>query len=165
VRRRAIVRCLPFDEELRASIDGVIIALGVNGMSEDETDTDALNGNAQPKSSPKILRRRKLRWVSNDISLLMDAVESYRAAVADSAFYDARGNKALERRFNPHSINEKSLPVKGLPRNWYDQTFYQSLYPHERKKLRQASKVDLPFLVSCFFFFFANLQNKIQQSF
>jgi hypothetical protein len=79
----------------------------------------------------------------------MDAVESYRLTVSDSALYDARGNKALERRFDPHSVNEKSLPVKKLPRNWYDRAFYQGLHQHEKRKLNCTSKVNLPFLVRC----------------
>jgi hypothetical protein len=123
----------------------VVVALGVNGMSDDETDVDEA---PDCRSAPKILRRRKLRWLSNDVSLLMDAVESHQSVVSDSALYDARGNKALQRRFEPRSTNDKSLPVKGLPRNWYDQLFYKGLQPHEKKRLGRAPKVDLPFLVS-----------------
>jgi hypothetical protein len=141
------LRYLSLDEDLRRSIDNVIVTLGVKGMSDDETDSD---GSKQSRSAPKTLRRRKLWWLSNDVSLLMDAIESYRPAVSGSALFDARGNKALERRFEPHNINDQSLPVSGLPRNWYDRSFYQNLHMHEKKKLHRASDVDLPFLVSCY---------------
>lgn len=139
MRRRALLPAIDVDKDTKKAIANILYTLGTSGMSDDETDSE-------PGVIPKVVRRRKLNWLSEDVSAIMHALESYRPCVRESPLYDDRGNKPLKRRYVQSCIRT-SRPVTGLPLNWYDEEFIRSLSRFELQRLEIAPKERLPFLV------------------
>lgn len=130
-----------FEEGISNQIGAILRKLGMTGMSDDETDTEK-------NVLPKVVRRRKLRWLSDDVSRLMEAIETYRPAVENSILFDPRGNKPLKRLWEPRTTDRLRLPVRGLPMNWYDSDFRRKLTPSERRNLAWQAREEVPDLVS-----------------
>ena len=128
------------DKPRKEAIKEVICTLGAPGMSEDETDPEQ-------DIIPKIVRRAKHEWLSDEVSMLMHSVETYGTFAQASRLYDSRGNKPLKRLLH-NSPLKKGKPITGLPMNWYDASFYRRLMDYEKRKLGAAPFKAIPVLVS-----------------
>jgi hypothetical protein len=136
-RRVAIAEGAGIEDTIACSVINVLAMLGPKGTSDDETDGE---------ESPKVVRRRKLEWLSDDVSLLMKTLETYEPRRRRRQFV-TRGNSALRRRFRPNSVDEARAPVKKLPQNFYEKQWLQSLLPAARKGLGVKAVFPLPGLV------------------
>lgn len=134
----AIAEGAGIEHTVSHSISKILAMLGPKGTSDDETDGEGC---------PKVVRRRKLAWLSEDVSQLMWAVDTYESERRRRQFV-TRGNTALERHYQYASIDEARAPVKHLPRNLYDTKWLQNLPPSTRKGLGiKKTEVPLPELV------------------
>lgn len=105
-------------------------------MSEDESDRETKRTNKEYS----VLRPV---WRSNEVSdwlHVMDLVYVSSRFAADGR--PTRG-KWIRDRVRSTGINQHSKPVPGLPRNFYDRGWLESLTPEERKALRMDGAIDL----------------------
>lgn len=131
-RKDAISKYLDNNPELWAAIAKISLRLGPDGVSSDETD----NGIGM-----KTTKRVRKAWLSQDISDIWRVVEAYHQERTEGE--NRRGNKQLSR--NPVSSRQSfHMLVKGLPRNYYDDIWYQSRTPAEMKALRAQPPEALP---------------------
>lgn len=129
------------DPERWDSIHKMIGRLGVEGMSGDESDSP-------PVSKPKTLRRIELPWIDLSISHLFKSLETYESAVRQENMLEQIGNSSLKRHWEAGRKELRSTPVPGLPRNWYDDLWFQGLTTGARSMLSARKDVDIPSLVS-----------------
>jgi hypothetical protein len=132
IRKDIIYKYLDNNPDLWAAIARISLRLGTDGVSSDETDEDI---------GVKSVRRIRKGWLSQDISNVWRVVEAYHQERTKGE--NRRGNKPLLR--DPVSLhNSFHLPVKGLPRNYYDDIWYQSLTPSELRALHARASDVLP---------------------
>lgn len=128
--------------EVKAGLREMINLLGTQGMSDDETEKE-VEGVPKP-AIPKVVRRRKLRWLSPDVSAVMHDIDSFRPTLQRSSLFDNRGNKPLKREIQHFVLNTQSIPVKSLPKNWYDGDFIRSQTDVEFKNLKVSHGREIP---------------------
>jgi len=104
--------------------------LGKNGQSSDESDGEM-----------HIVRVKD--WWSAEVQRLLEFIDSNRSTVT------ILGTQRPGTR--PHCHTQSQLAprsmcgaVPGLPKNFYNQTWYQSLRSEQRKKLKALSAIELP---------------------
>lgn len=126
-------------KEAREAVD----AVGVDGMSGEETDGEV-------STREKQLIRVPVRWINPELTRLFHAMDTWKAAVDDEGF-KARGNRPFIR---PSKSKEPATGTvrKGLPRNWYDDSWYRSQSDAKKVLLGAAAQRKIPALVSliCF---------------
>jgi hypothetical protein len=114
-------------------------------MSGEETD-------GEPSGREKQLVNVPVQWVSTDLSGLFHTVDTWRSAVADESFMRPRGNRPFNRLDKPKKAIAGKV-TNGLPRNWYDDTWYQGRSDAEKLIINAANPRLIPTLVSvCFVF-------------
>ncbi|KAI9455309.1 hypothetical protein HD554DRAFT_2178513 [Boletus coccyginus] len=138
-RKKIVLENRSRDPETWDAIHKIIIQLDVEGMSGDETDSS-------PKFTPKVLRRLELPWINPAVSQLFRAVESYESALRQENMTEQIGNSSLERRWEVARKDTKSRPVAGLPRNWYNDSWFQALTTGARSMLASSKDVSIPIL-------------------
>jgi hypothetical protein len=115
-------------------------AVGVDGMSGEETD-----GNISGRQ--KQLAQVPVRWINSELSHLFHNIDSWKSAITDEGFVNARGNRPFTR--SPTIKEPVSRKVtKGLLRNWYDDTWYKSQSDAQKRRLNPTSVRPIPTLVS-----------------
>jgi hypothetical protein len=125
----------------------VVDAIGPDGMSGEETD-DGYSGRE------KGLVRVPVRWVNPQLMELCHAVDTWRFSINEESFSTPRGNRPLPQL--PKSKEpEVGKVTKGLPRNWYDDTWYKSQSDPKKLQLKTAPPRPIPSLVSSICFLFA----------
>lgn len=131
------------DREQWGATQKVINAVGADGMSGEETDEP------QPRIA-KSLSRVPAAWISSELPSLFAVVDTYREAFRDELFVnDTRGNKPLPRSGRSKEPTNKIPFVKGLPRNYYDNRWFQAKGEGGQEHVTQNKKKrDLPILVS-----------------
>ncbi|TDL24057.1 hypothetical protein BD410DRAFT_802359 [Rickenella mellea] len=128
-------------------VDMMLKVLGSGGVSDDETDDDELPPATVLRPGNKTVRRVRLAWIAREITDLFDAVESYRDAHLHLKHRQARGQSAPARLFTPKRVDKERAPVHGLPRNWYNPTYYSTLKPSERRLLEELPELPIPTLL------------------
>jgi hypothetical protein len=124
-------------------------------MSGDETDV--------PSRQKKTLRRVALPWIDSTISDLFEAVDSYEEAVGDECLLPiagkllpslvliyhgaVAGNRPLPRSYHPAATDKQYKAIPKLPRNWYDNDWYQTRLPGFRSLLDVGPPIPIPNLV------------------
>ncbi|KAF8550594.1 hypothetical protein OG21DRAFT_1525019 [Imleria badia] len=117
----------------------IITRLDVEGMSGDETDS--------PHGfNPKVLRCLEFPWINPTISHLFKALESYEPALRLENMMEQIGNSPLERCWEAARKDIKSRVVAGLPRNWYDDSWFQGLSAGAHSVLTSRRDVGIPTL-------------------
>jgi hypothetical protein len=112
-------------------------------MSGDETETEASPG------VTKTVRRSRVPWINPEISELLHAVDSYNFAATLESLSAPKGNKMLTRLFESRKDDKRSHPVANLPRNFYDNGWYQARTKTEKCCLGAETKdIPIPKLVS-----------------
>ncbi|KAH7917484.1 hypothetical protein BV22DRAFT_1135370 [Leucogyrophana mollusca] len=117
-RKRIVKENRHKDPQVWDRVDAILTRLDVDGMSGDETDS--------PPQGPKKVRRMALFWRSDELSELFDAVESYSETFRAECMKVAVGNQRFTREFVSRNFDTTD-PVPGLPRNWYNDQWVQSL--------------------------------------
>ena len=129
------------DTEIWNRIKEIVRDLGVPGMSEDETETEA------SLDVPKTVRRSRVPWINPEISNILHAVDSYNLAAIKESLSVPKGNQMLNRLIE--SRHEKtSRAVANLPRNFYDDGWFQARTQTEKCLLGAGMDVPIPKLVS-----------------
>ncbi|KAF9232692.1 hypothetical protein BU15DRAFT_80961 [Melanogaster broomeanus] len=121
------------------TIRTIIECLDLEGMSGDETDSTS-------GVKPKVVRRVELPWISSAISTLFNSVESYESALREENMLEKIGNSSLERHFEARRKNGKATAVPGLPRNWYNDNWFQGLTHGAHSMLSACKDVPVPTL-------------------
>jgi hypothetical protein len=94
-----------------------------------------------------------VRWVNSDLVDLFHAVDTWQSAVNDECLVPTCGNRPLTRlHMSKESVVEHVM--KGLPRNWYDDTWYKSQSDPQKLVLSTRPSQPIPSLVSFRFPFF-----------
>ncbi|KAG2352804.1 hypothetical protein BDR07DRAFT_1497591 [Suillus spraguei] len=121
------------------TIGRIINRLDVNGVSGDETDTPI-------GATPKVVRRVGLPWLNPDVTQLLHAVESYAAATHEENMTIPIGNSSLPRVLEPKRTAQNSIAIQRLPRNWYNDNWYQANSTSARALLGARKSLILPTL-------------------
>jgi hypothetical protein len=113
-------------------------------MSGEETDGEV-------SGREKQLTRIPVRWINPELTDLFHAIDTWQSAINDESFTCPRGNRPLTR------LPTSKEPIvghvtKGLPRNWYDDTWYKSQSDPQKLLLRVKPSHLIPSLVGllCF---------------
>ncbi|KAH7903855.1 hypothetical protein BJ138DRAFT_1119983 [Hygrophoropsis aurantiaca] len=117
-RKRIIKENQSRDPQAWGQVQTILMYLGVDGMSGDETDS--------PPQAPKKVRRTALFWRNEELSTMFDAVESYNKALRAEQMKAPIGNQALPREFASRKY-DAAHPIPGLPRNWYSDQWVQGV--------------------------------------
>ncbi|KIK73067.1 hypothetical protein PAXRUDRAFT_21266 [Paxillus rubicundulus Ve08.2h10] len=112
--------------------------LDVEGMSGDETDYIL--------GTKKVVRRIELPWISPVISNLFKSIESYQSAFQEGNMLEKVGNTSLEHRWEAGRKVRKAAAIPGLPRNWYNDKWFQGLSPSAHLMLSVSKDVQVPSL-------------------
>ena len=108
-------------------------------MSGEETDGKVL-------TQEKQLIRVPVQWINPELRHLFHAMDTWKAAVDDEGF-KTRDNRPFIRP--PKSKEPATGTVtKGLPRNWYDNSWYRSQSDAKKVLLGAAAQRKIPVLVS-----------------
>jgi len=133
-QRRAMIIDQHFDgnPEFWTEVQDLLESLGSDGMSSDESDQEG---------PVKKLRRVRKGWVSEEVSGIWRVIECYhRDQTKDMS---TRGNSALERDFTSRCTSFNAVKA-GLPRNYYDGLWWQSLIVNDQLMLQPKSLQNLP---------------------
>src|SRR6266852_4142680 len=117
------------DPALWGGISQMMEYLGCDGMSSNETDNEASSGII------KAVRRVRKGWLSEEISEVWHTAETYHRAQTQGQ--SKRGNKPCRR--NPVPVEGQQSydrVTPGLPRNYYDSIWFQSLTHSDKLLLR-----------------------------
>jgi hypothetical protein len=147
VRRTRIVQeNFHRDPENWEQIKKIICDLGVPGMSGDETEMD-VSSNISPNVR-KTVRRSRIPWISSEISDLLHIVDSYDLAAKIESMALPRGNTMLTRLTDSRRDDKSSRAVGHLPRNFYDDGWYQAQTAIAKHHLNVEDDIPIPKLVS-----------------
>ncbi|KDQ49533.1 hypothetical protein JAAARDRAFT_200748 [Jaapia argillacea MUCL 33604] len=111
---------------------GALKRLGASGTSGDETDPG--------KHVIKRVRHVELGWRAPSLGSLMRTMDTYQPA-----WQSVRGNKRLPRKLEARATKYDRV-VSGLPRNWYNQAWLDSLTPSQRISLAMTPEEPIPVL-------------------
>ncbi|TDL14062.1 hypothetical protein BD410DRAFT_810027 [Rickenella mellea] len=143
-RTRIAAENLRNNPQLWEAIQDVLAQLTLNGVSSDESEWESPS--KETRTGNKTVRRIKLAWIAKEVTDLVDAVETYRDALRDEVNAQRRGNASPRRLFAWKEVNTTRQPVRGLPRNWYDDTWYKALQPGARSWLNAGKDRAVPVL-------------------
>jgi hypothetical protein len=125
------------DAALWSAIGEMKEYLGCDGMSSDETDQESSVGVI------KTVRRVRKAWLSEEISEVWRVADTYHRARTQGQ--SKRGNKSYKRNPVPaegHTSYNRVVP--GLPQNYYDVIWFQSLIESDKLLLRPLAPQSLP---------------------
>lgn len=114
-------------------------------MSGEETDDKPIQDPTQDRQ--KELIRVPVRWINPQLTDMFHVIDSWKGLERQESMAngegDLRGNKPLKRqaRSKPAVVGTHK---KGLPRNWYDDTWYKSIGPGKQGKLQKKSDRAIP---------------------
>lgn len=108
-------------------------ALGVDGMSSDETETERA-----PDGLKKVRRVAKV-WLSGTVSAMWENIESYH----HHRLEPRKGNRAFGRICAPKN-SSTAKAVRGLPRNLYNPLWWTSLILVDQQHMEPMEEVALP---------------------
>lgn len=142
-RRNAIDENNHRDPAVWGNIKKVLTDIGIQGMSGDETDSNASS------SRFKGMRRLKHPWLNPKIMELWVALDSYEDAINDELLVkirNRRGNAGLPR--SKGARQDSSVPAsKFLPRNWYSDDWWKKLSEGAQLEVAAEDPVEIPTLV------------------
>jgi len=118
-----------------------IDAVGADGISGEETDTDDEVSGRQTQ-----LARVPVWWINPELAHLFHTVDSWKATIADEGFVTTRGNRPFA---HSSTIKEPAMGtvMKRLPQNWYDNYWYMSQTDPQKRLLNATSSQIIPTLV------------------
>jgi hypothetical protein len=119
--------------------------LGVDGQSSDES-SDEHESLSDSSSSPtgRLCYTRKLReWRSDEVSDLLYIIDSCRKKKNGYGNKKA-GKEPTQRLHSETPAVSTRAPVSGLPRNFYNDTWYACLTPEEQAGLGAEESMELP---------------------
>ncbi len=112
-----------------------------DGASEDESDVEE-------RTNRKVVQVLRRDWINKSIPRLMHAVDTYAQDNLDEAGRLQQGNTSFERAYLPKN-EDKRMYMTGLPRNFYDDTWYKKLDDIEKRLVNARDHtVNIPTLVS-----------------
>ncbi|TEB39416.1 hypothetical protein FA13DRAFT_1703746 [Coprinellus micaceus] len=129
-------------------MEELLIALGLEGMSSDETENEAPAPGAAYARARKLVRRRAKRWLNADIALLWQDVEAGWDLMPEKL---KRGNPPYPRIPEARASSALDLTkaqhigaVKNLPINWYDSTYWILLTSQSQQSVSSVEAKALP---------------------
>lgn len=125
-----------------SNVGTVLNKLGIQGMSGDETDTEAHRS--------KKMRCMKHSWLNPKITELWVALDSYQHAVMEELLVkirNRRGNPGLPRSDTRVRLDSDVPAPKFLPRNWYADDWWIQLNEGAQLAIAAEDPVDIPTLM------------------
>jgi len=110
--------------------------LGSDGMSSDETDDENSQG------ATKAVRRVRKAWLSEEVAEVWRTVEAYHQSRNQGK--SKRGNKAFARNPVPASQQSYNRIKPGLPQNYYDPVWWQSIIDSDKLLMKPQPHRPLP---------------------
>jgi hypothetical protein len=111
--------------------------LGVDGMSSDETDQEASRGVI------KSVRRVRKAWLSEEVVQVWHTIEAYHQERSKAK--SKCGKKAYMCNLIPADDHRSYNRIKtGLPKNYYDPFWWQSLIDSDKLMIRMQPPQPLP---------------------
>lgn len=131
----------PSEEEskLWREVKDALSTLGVDGMSQDESD-------GKDEFGVKRVRRLAQPFLSEEVVHLKRAIDSYAPLVLSIKKKEKQGAQGM-RRFVEAVRNDPRSHMIKLPVNWYDKTWLKSLSDIAKDSLRSRKKKKVPHLV------------------
>lgn len=117
----------------------VVETLKVDGVSGDETESEDSFGR-------KIRRRLRRPWLSNQISSLMEVIDSYSMEARDLVGMRKKGNVGSI-RLTAATNNDERTYLVNLPVNFYDVDWFRSLDEYEKAELNAQPAKHIPTIV------------------
>ena len=116
--------------------------LSRGGMSEDESDHGGECGASQARRF-KIV---KVQWRSVEVLKWLRTMDLiYTGTKINEDRTMGPGNQFRQRY--PSALENIGCPIKGLPRNFYDERWLRALSPRRREELRIQPDIDINFSV------------------
>jgi hypothetical protein len=116
-------------------VAGLGQALGIDGMSSDETDQEASRGVV------KTVRRVRKAWLAPEIADIWRTIETYHDVRTTGKH--KRGNKAYLRTFMTNKDSFNRVKVH-LPQNYYNRTWWIGLIPNDQAMVGPQDDRPLP---------------------
>jgi hypothetical protein len=118
----------------------IVDAVGAGGMSGEETDGE---GPAREKR----LVRVPVQWIHSELTDLFHVIDTWRSAVNNEGMVNPHGNRPLTRLLKSKEP-VLGAPTKGLPQNWYDETWFRGQSDPQKVLLNVGPSRPIPLLVS-----------------
>ena len=113
------------DEAVWRWLHTVVEKLGEDGMSSDESDTDARTG-------LPIYRVKNMKW-RRKMAHELEMVDKLR--LQDRHIYSQKGAKPTARFRDDRNSESQRVAPKGLPKRMYSSAWLEGLTPQTRRKL------------------------------
>lgn len=117
-----------------AAAEEVLVRLGAQGMSSDESEDDSRHLALEHEKNPVYFIRRRTdraEWITRLMRLLD---QMHREQRYPAGFERTRGGPPRQRHFSA-TLTSKRRPVVGQPKNYYHPQFLAFLDEHERASL------------------------------
>ena len=118
-----------------ATLDYVVDTLTAAGMSSDESDNDS-SGKAE-----YVVKR--MPWRSRYLTELLRHIDKDRNKT-NGFGGRRRGNAPRSRAWQPGARSSKREAPPYLPKNFYDEVWYENLSGRDKRELQTAAAVELP---------------------
>lgn len=138
-RGKGIKKHFPENPTYWQGVSDVHQAIGPDGMSSDETETDDKGKAVKPKQ----VRRVEKAWVSPDITAMWENVDALGVPGEHTS-----GNRSLPRIHEARSTNISASPVRRLPGNYYNKLWYLGCHQNGREALCRKKDEPIPSAVS-----------------
>ncbi|KZS90598.1 hypothetical protein SISNIDRAFT_488172 [Sistotremastrum niveocremeum HHB9708] len=128
-----------------AAAEEVLVRLGAQGMSSDESDDESRHASDDEDQNPTFFIRRRTdraEWITKLLRLLDKMHHEQRYP---PGFERTRGGPPRTRKFSATLIS-KTRPMVGQPKNYYHSQFLAFLDEHDRASLaiRPSRQLELP---------------------
>jgi hypothetical protein len=134
-----LVEVYPPLEPLRSYLDQI----GVHGTSDDESDPEF-----ESESGQRGFKIRNLKWRSNELTCLLRTMDVILLALDRNSGGEKDGFRARISSSEKEPIEQP--PPTGLPVNFYDSDYLNSLSPLGRKRLKVQSPYDCRLIYESF---------------
>ena len=109
-------------------------------MSGEESDGE---GSAREKR----LIRVPVQWINSELTDMFHTIDTWKSTVNNESMVNPRGNRPLARL--PTSKEPAvGTPTRGLPRNWYNETWFRAQSGPQKALLNPGPPRLVPLLVS-----------------
>lgn len=116
-----------------------LATLGQEGMSGDESE---------PAGSPNV-KRCRIPWISDDITRFWDLLDGKEQVQQEQTIVNGRRHRGNRAKITlSGSVLSHRPAMRGLPRNWYNSAWWNTLSSATQFELDAREPVELPTFVS-----------------
>lgn len=125
----------------------VVEHVGLHGMSGEETDEDP---GTTPRKREKRFLVRPVKWMNPELQRLFKTIDTYENAIDREGFSSSSRGPVPYVRVSTTCYRPvpRLVKIAEMPRNYYDDTWYQGKNDGEQKSLKAHQDSTIPSLVS-----------------